>query len=224
MKKVSILIAFLWATYMLPSIAQTRYYRHEVNVSLTRMYLPKDQWDDYVDNVYEILLLEHQDGGYMMLPLPNGTSSNGTLFSYYYHMNQHIALGAITAFTSHSSSLSGGYQIGSTSSKILGGRIRENSFFFMPSLKWLCLNSSWCSIYTKASIGLHYERFRTDVDIFMAEFNGDLNKKKYWFAYLVTPFGWEVGKQKVRGFVELGFGSNFNLQIGLTYRFGRFEP
>lgn len=146
MKKASIVIVLLLAAFILPSMAQTRYYRHEINISLTRMYLPKDQWDNYEDDIYEALLLEHQDGGYMMLPLPSGTSSNGTSFSYYYHMNRHIALGVITAFTSHSSSLSGGNQIGSTSNKILGGSIKEKSFFFMPSLKWSCLNSSWCSL------------------------------------------------------------------------------
>lgn len=84
------------------------------------------------------------------------------------------------------------------------------------------MNCSWCSIYMKAGVGTHNQRFRFDSDFFPMEELSKQDENKWRFAYLLTPFGWEVGKQKVRGFFEFGFGSNVNLQIGLTYRFGRY--
>ena len=41
-------------------------------------------------------------------------------------------------------------------------------------------------------------------------------------AYNITPFGWEIGKQKVRWLMQFGFNSSVNFQTGLTFRFGRY--
>ena len=103
-----------------------------------------------------------------------------------------------------------------------GGKIREKSFFLMPSLKWSWLNNSWCSLYMKASVGMHYQLLGANTEDIPLKSDDDLDESKLRFAYLATPFGWEIGKQKVRGFLEFGIGSNLNLQIGLTYRFGRY--
>ena len=104
-----------------------------------------------------------------------------------------------------------------------GGKIKEKSFFLLPPLKWAWLNNNWCSLYMKASVGLHYQKLMTDTDNVPTKDDVEIPKEnKLWFAYVATPIGWEIGKQKVRGFFELGFGSNTNLQIGLTYRFGRY--
>ena len=220
--------------------SKTRYYRHEVNVSRTGMIMPRSQWDDYEDKVYRSLVYEreHDNGRWFW------SSSSGTLISYYYHLNHRIAVGAMTAFTTHDSSLSGDYMVpvqipyeywdskehtlkewyGTeySSQYVSGGKIREKSFFLMPSLKWSWLNNSWCSLYMKASLGLHYQRLEADTGEIPLKSDENLDESKIRLAYIATPFGWEIGKQKVRGFFELGFGSNTNLQIGLTYRFGRY--
>ena len=224
-----------------PKESKTRYYRHEVNVSRTGMIMPRNQWDDYEDKVYGAMSIEHQAEGF---GIGLGPSSSGALISYYYHLNHRIAVGAMTAFTSHDSSLSGDYIVPVqipyeywdskehtlkelyrteyTSKYVSGGKIREKSFYLMPSLKWSWLNNSWCSLYMKASLGLHYQRLEADTGEIPLKNDGDLDESKLRLAYIATPFGWEIGKQKVRGFFELGFGSNTNLQIGLTYRFGRY--
>ena len=244
MRKCIILIASLFLSLL--SFAQeqveskTRYYRHEVNVSRTGMIMPRSQWEDYEDKVYRSLAYEreHDNGRWFW------SSSSGTLISYYYHLNHRIAVGAMTAFTTHDSSLSGdyiapvqipyeywdskehtlkeGYRTEYSSQYVSDGKIREKSFYLMPSLKWLWLNNSWCSLYMKASLGLHYQRLEADTGEIPLKTDEDLDESKLRFAYIATPFGWEIGKQKVRGFFELGFGSNTNLQIGLTYRFGRY--
>ena len=220
--------------------SKTRYYRHEVNVSRTGMIMPRSQWDDYKDRVYGAMSIEHQAEGY---GIRFGPSSSGTLIGYYYHLNHLIAVGAMTAFTTHDSSLSGYYIVPfqipyeywdskehtliegyrtDYSKYVSGGKIREKSFFLMPSLKWSWLNNSWCSLYMKASFCLHYQQLETNTEEISLKSDENLDESKLWIAYIATPFGWEIGKQKVRGFFELGFGSNTNLQIGLTYRFGRY--
>lgn len=221
--------------------SKTRYYRHEVNVSRTGMTKPRSQGDDYEDKVYRAMSIEHQAKGY---EIGFGSSSSGTLIGYCYHLNHRIAFGAMTAFTMHDSSLSGdyivpvqvpyeywdykdnapkeGYRTEYTIQYFSGGKIRESSFYLMPSLKWSWLNNSWCSLYMKASMGLHYQRLEADTEEIPLKRDENLDENKLWLEYIATPFGWEIGKQKVRGFFELGFGSNTNLQIGLTYRFGRY--
>ena len=174
-----------------------------------------------------------------------GNSSGGTLFSYYYHLNHDIAFGAMMAFTTRTSSISGRYKELLYSNPELywnpkeqeyveyyrteytyrtwnKGSIKSKSFFFLPSMKWSYLNNSWCSLYMKVSIGMHYQQYIVDTGGRPNSTGNDLDKNYLRFAYLLTPFGWGVGKQKVRGFLEIGFGSNTNLQIGLTYRFGRY--
>lgn len=229
-----------------PKESKTRYYRHEINISRTGMIMPKKQWDDYEDRVYRALVYEreHDEGFGIGL----GTSSDGTLISYYYHLNSRIAFGGMAAFTSYDNSLSDGYivpvqipegywdrgeqaYVGGNRTEYTrqyissGGKMKEKSFFLMPSLKWSWLNNSWCSLYMKASAGLHFQKLTTEKgDIPLKDNRENLDESKLWLAYVATPFGWEVGKQKVRAFFEFGFGSNTNLQIGLTYRFGRYTP
>lgn len=220
--------------------SKTRYYRHEINVSRTWYMLPNEQWYDNEDKVYDALSLERSDGGGVR------ESSSGTLFSYYYHFNQYIAIGGMMAFTSYDSSLDGDYRVPVQISyeywdrdnhrpqtyyrtkyeekHVSGGKIKEKSFFLMPSVKWSWLNNNWCSLYMKASLGMHYQHMNTNTEGLPLKDAVKLDKNKLWIAYLATPFGWEIGKQKIRAFFEFGFGSNFNLQIGLTCRFGRFEP
>lgn len=214
--------------------SKIRYYRHEVNLSRTVMSFPKSQWDDYEKKVYQSLAFErdHDNGRFF------GASSSGTSISYFYHFNQHVALGAIAAFTTYDSSLSDYYRVPitttysywdyktyhteDTSQYISGGEIREKSFFLMPSFKWSWLNNSWCSLYMKASLGFHYQKIKADTGEIPRKNYDSFDDSKLWFAYVATPFGWEIGKQKVRAFLEFGFGSNTNLQIGLTYRFKRY--
>jgi len=66
----------------------TRYYRHEVNVSRTAMFLPRSQWDDYENEVYQAMVYEREHD-YVRWFNP---SSSGTLISYYYHLNLQIGL------------------------------------------------------------------------------------------------------------------------------------
>jgi len=220
MTKNFIVTAFLLAVFMLPLTAQTRYYRHEVKVGMAVVGLPEKQWDSYKTRIRKKMLWEFDhDPGWGI-----GEFSKGIMLSYFYHINNDIAVGAMTAFTKDCDKYEEAYTIDNKTRYHNGGDIKAKSIFLMPSLKWSCLKSNWFSLYVKASAGIHYEQMRFEPGDIPLKDNEDYNEDKLWFAYLLTPLGWEAGSQKVRGFVELGFGSNFNLQIGLTYRFGRLEP
>ena len=220
MRKCIISIASLFL--FLSSFAQelveskTRYYRHEVNVSRTGIIMPRSQWDDYEDKVYGAMSIEHQDEGF---GIGLGPSSSGTLISYYYHLNHRIAVGAMTAFTTHDSSLSGdyivpvqipyeywdskehtlkeGYRTDYTSKYVSGGKIREKSFYLMPSLKWSWLNNSWCSLYMKASLGLHYQRLEADTGEIPLKSDEDLDESKNQARIHCNSF-W-LGNRKAEG-------------------------
>ena len=65
----------------------TRYYRHEVNVSRTAMFLPSSQWKDYENEVYQAMVYEREHDYVRWF-----STSSGTLISYYYHLNLQIGL------------------------------------------------------------------------------------------------------------------------------------
>ena len=228
--------------------SKTRYYRHELNIGRIGLDWPEKQWANYETKVYDAISVEPEsNGGYMMFPtLFSGRSSSGMSISYFYHINHYIAIGATIDYTTGRSSLDGilketikiPYDYWDDNEQVMkevyiilkeqgrhysGGNIKGKSLFIMPSLKLSWLNNSWCSLYMKTSVGLHSQHLRADTGDYSLANDSDLSEDKTWFAYVITPFGWEIGKQKVRGFLEFGFGSNANIQIGLTYRIKRFK-
>lgn len=185
MRKSSLLAIALFL--FSPSFAQetnkskTQYYRYEMNVSMIRVFLPESQWDDYEDRVYDALAYQRDhDNGFAIFP----SSAGGISISYYYHLSHRLAIGTMAAFTTCETSLNGDfrvpvqvpyeywdreerimkkyYETEYTTHYFSGGKIKGKSFFLLPSLKWSWLNNSWCSLYMKASIGLHYQRLETD--------------------------------------------------------------
>lgn len=225
-------------------MSKTIYYRHEVNVALGVYFYLKDQRKDYENHVKDILPVgrEHDEGG--VGPF-NFDASSGIQISYYYHLNRIIALGGMFAFLSNDDNSLGEYEeisiseydkqrqgYARTYDDIRNGKyikwtshdchIKQKDLFVLPSAKFSWLNNSWCSLYSKLSLGVHYQHFGLSSDTLTEEQIEESKDSKVRFAYVILPIGLEIGKQKVRGFFELGFGSNTNLQIGLTYRFGRY--
>lgn len=188
-----------------PKDGKTSYYRHEVNVGIGMMFLSCKQWDYYEDNIFASFHVGREH--YMWDTHP----TSGLHLGYYYHFNPRIAAGVLTAFTSTSVELENEID-----------RIKNKSAFLVPTFKWSFLNSRWCSLYMKASAGVHYQKLSFESGTIPKEKTSKFDENKWRLAYIVTPFGWEVGRQKVRWFIEFGLGSNTNLQTGLTYRFGRY--
>lgn len=212
-----------------PAESKTRYYRHEVNVSIGRISVCSGWSNDYersVMNQFGLIVGRGGDGKvvYKSSDKPRLGNRNALkAVSYYYHLGHHIAIGAMLGGCSVSDWL--GYpevykrgEIQKTGYTYVEG----TSWFLMPSVKWSWLNNRWCSLYMKATAGFHYQSLYLDSESIPKEQTAEFDKSHLSLGYYITPFGWEIGKQKVRWFLEFGLGSNTNIQTGLTYRFGRY--
>ena len=214
-----------------PEKTKTRYYRHEISISIggstvrskwsdSYEYDVKDAFGNYKRNGTNVLLYkwEHNEG----LKTRNVLKT----VSYYYHLDNSAAIGVLFGFCNVQYELGYPefYELELSIGNMKKGYtdVRGTSFFLMPSFKGTWLNNSWCSLYAKVSAGVHIQNLYLDSDLIPAEQKDDYNKSHMDFAYCFTPFGWEIGKQKVRWYVEFGLGSNSNIQTGLIYRFGRY--
>ena len=218
-----------------PKESKTRYYRHEVNVSVGGIGVRSGWSDDYERNVMNRfgLVVGKAGGG-------SGTGPTGIIYeskdgpdlcrnsplmtaSYYYHFNHYIAVGGIFSFCRVRDWL--GYPKVYNKEEIQKTGytyVKGVSFFMMPSMKWSWLNNRCCSLYMKATAGFHYQSLYLDSETIPKEQTNEFDKSHLNFGYYVTLFGWEIGRQKVRWFTEFGLGSHTNFQMGLTYRFGRY--
>lgn len=233
MKKGFILITGLFLFFS--SFAQelkeskTRYYRHEVNVSIGGIRVRSGWSNDYersVMNHFGLVVGKAGDGKvvYESLESPDLGNHNALkALSYYYHLNYHIAIGGLLGCCSVSDWLGYPevYKPGETQ-KTGYTDVKGASWFLMPSVKWTWLNNHWCSLYMKATAGFHHQSLHLDSETIPKAETDEFDKSHLSIGYYITPFGWEIGRQKVRWFMEFGLGSNTNFQTGLSYRFGRY--
>ena len=238
MRIISLSIAIMICAFSYceePKESKTRYYRHEVNVSIGIARMRSGWSDDYERNVMNRfgLVVGKAGGG-------SGTGPTGIIYqskdgpnlrinsplmtiSYYYHFNHYIAVGGFFSFCKSRDWL--GYpQVYKEDEIQKTGYtdVKGLSLFMMPSAKCTWLNNRWCSLYSKVAVGLHYQNLHLESESISKEQTDEFKKRHLNFAYYVTPLGWEVGRRKIRWFIELGFGSNTNFQTGMTYRFGRY--
>ncbi len=213
-----------------PKETRTRYYRHEVNVSIAGMNHSNsgsDVFENKLMDRFGLLSLKKGDGRLVYLGHDGpdlAQDASSVILGYYYHINQRIAVGGFINYAKVSDTL-GWEEPYELDGKSLEGysKVKGRSFFLMPSVKYSWLNNRWCSLYSKASLGLNYQSLEFESDVLPQKLYEDCDKKnQVRFAYVFTPVGWEIGKQKVRWFIEWGLGSNSIFQMGLTYRFKRF--
>ena len=238
MKKILlfVIILFLFASSFAqePKESKTRYYRHEVNVSIGAISVRSGWSNDYENEVMNRfgLVVGSQGGGhgpgtgivYQWEDKPKlGTDNPLKAVSYYYHFDHHIAVGGLFGFCNVQDWLGYPevYKQGETQ-KTGYTYVNGTSLFFMPSAKWSWMNNRWCSLYMKASAGFVHQSLHLDSETIPKEQTDEFNKNHLSLGYYITPLGWEIGRQKVRLFMEFGLGSNTNFQMGLTYRFGRY--
>lgn len=217
-----------------PPESKTRYYRHEVNVSIGGIRVRTGWSNDYersVMNQYGLVVgkggMSHGPGTGIVYEWDDGPDLRNDnalkAVSYYYHFNHRIAVGGIFGGCRVSDWL--GYPEVYKPGEIQKTGytdVKGTSLFLMPSVKWSWLNNRWCSLYMKVTAGFHYQSLYLDSETIPKEQTDEFDKSHLSLGYYVTPFGWEIGKQKVRWFIEFGLGSNTNFQTGLIYRFGRY--
>lgn len=218
------------------AVSKTCYYRHEVNVSIGTIGVRSGWSNDYersLMNQFGLVVgktgMSHGPGTGIVYAGDNDPDlRRGNALktvNYYYHFNRRIAVGG----------LFGGCRVRDWLGypevyKPKPGEIQKTgytdvkgtSWFLMPSVKWSWLNNRWCSLYAKATAGFHFQSLYLDSEAIPKEQTDEYDNSHLSLGYYVTPFGWEIGKWKVRWFIEFGLGSNSNFQTGLTYRFERY--
>ena len=213
--------------------SKVRYYRHEVNVGIGYSTVRTGWSDEYEKSVMDrfglVVGMGGQDGVIMQSKGHPNLRQNTPYISYislgyYYHLSHNWAVGGYAGYLKENDWL--GYP------KIYNDKeyqkrgytdVKGTSLFMMPSVKWLWMNSRWCSLYSKASAGFHYQSLHLDSEILTNEETQEFKKSHMGFAYVITPIGWEIGKRNIRFLMEFGLGSNSNLRIGIVYRFGRID-
>ena len=208
---------------------KTRYYRHEVNVGVGSIGACSSWSSDYersVMNHFGLVAVKtgisHGPGtgivyGWDDDDVPDLRSDNALkCVSYYYHFNNRIAVGGLFGGCRVFDWL--GYPVVNKSGEIQKTGytdVKGTSLYLMPSIKWAWLNNRWCSLYMKATAGFHYQSLYLNSETIPKEQTDEFDKSHLSLGYYVTPFGWEIGKQKVRWFMEFGLGSNTNFQTGV---------
>lgn len=212
-----------------PEKSKTRHYRHEVGVSIGGFGVRSGWSDNYENDVMNRFDLVVGKGGadgviYEKESGPDLRRENPLkAIYYYYHFDHHFAVGGLFGLCNVEDWL--GYPEVYNSEKIQKKGytdVKGTSIFVMPSAKWSYLNNRWCSLYMRASIGIHYQSLYLDSETIASEQTDEYSKKHLGFAYNVTPLGWEIGKQNIRWFMELGFCPDTNFQTGITIRFSTY--
>ena len=228
--------------------SKTRYYRHEISMGpgLTGM---RTGWsDDYVSGLMDEFGLISGTGGMHGFVYEGnyelGFSTKwGFYANYYYHINHTVAIGGYLGIwkagkwmgfpydSSYDEPYIPHYGNHYDDTEYIPERpnirrgytdIKGHSVFLMPSAKLSWLNNRWCSLYSKLSAGLHFQSLYLDSEGLSEEEIAPYDKSHVSLAYSVVPFGLEIGKRKIRWFMEVGIGSNTNFITGFSYRFGRY--
>lgn len=225
-----LLAAFLWVWSALfasnPKEGKTKFYRHEISASISYgdCLLHVGWGEDYLYSALSQAASDYKNITGMPLYYKGGDSwfdfHNNYVLSYYYNFNRHISVGLVLGGsslkdTNHYTAYAAEWiDNGATT-------VKGSTFFLMPSVKLRWLNNSWCSLYMKATGGILYQCVSIDPNTVPIENASNYKESRKKLAHYITPFGWEVGKSNVRCFMEIGFGTKPNIQVGLTYRFDR---
>lgn len=211
-----------------------RLYRHEISIGLAGNNVRSPWSDDYVQTVMNDFDLSIRSRGFFCehhysVTTPDLRWDKGIyVLDYYYHINHHLAVGgflqglhvneALGYIKNHYNDY--GYD-GQEDAHICD--IDGWSFFLMPTVKWSWVNRRWCRFYSKVSLGLHYQRLHLDSDSIPKDVIDKYRQNHISAAYVLTPFGWEIGRKHFRWFMEFGYSRTLRFKMGLIYRFHEFN-
>ena len=210
--------------------SKTRYYRHEISIGIGGSGLETGWSDDYAGGLMDKFgLVSLKGGSDGVADEWNDTyslSGGGLYLNYYYHLNHTVAFGCYLGIFNESETLGfpEDYNNNHQNANIKRGYtdIKGHSIFLMPSAKLSWLNNRWSSLYSKLSAGLHFQSLYLESEGLSEEEIAPYDKSHVSLAYSVVPFGLEIGKRKIRWFMEVGIGSNTNFITGFSYRFGKY--
>ena len=204
-----------------------RFYRHEVDVLFG---LGSSVWrgthDEQVSQFYD-MGMEH--------PFRCGIYVDGISWGirYFYHINPHVAIGAVFGKASSYDELETPYDPEDPDSYALSpyAHIHTRSTFAMTAVKYSWIHEDVYSLYSIAALGAQYSHTWASVHTIEASLLPGISyqhhrqevfdRKRWKLAPQLTALGFEVGGRHLRFFAELGYGVEGVVNIGLSYRFCR---
>ena len=241
MRKCIILIASLFLFFS--SFAQetnegnTRYYRHEISANIGVGILNGKRWDTFREKMEDRFALSFKHG-YAHTTTPLGIHLG---LRYMYSLNKHISIGS--QFSYFTGNLSYDHYTREESIEIAPSifrienreydnppSIRAKCFSVMPAIKWLYSRF----FYVRCGIGFQYRKYSLNASSIDASVSSPIIDEQWLFAYQFVPLGVEfpipgdelstlVFKKvsPIYFHVELGYGMEGILSIGLAYKFSR---
>ena len=177
--------------------------------------------DQHLRNVQERYINDyHLEPAGIFSLLDHGWQASGTL-EYYYHINKHCAIGGSFGITEASC---GGarfkdedidfysYFINYFFDPTSDFSFKSSSQYLMPAFKYSWIPREHFCLYSKAAIGImHYKQDVTcDKMPFLERHENGIR-----FAYQFSPVGCEFGGERIRGFIELGYGKQGMYNTGV---------
>ena len=156
----------------------------------------------------------------------SGIQAAGTL-EYFYHLNKHWAIGANLGIAESEAEArvkwSERAKDGDAISYVFGGilyslfpfsdiSIHTKSQYLMPSVKYSWIAKNHFRLYTKAALGIQH--YKLDA-ISRGNSYPETHENNCKVAYQFSPVGIEVGGERMRGFLELGYGKQGMYNIGM---------
>lgn len=208
---------FLSMFLAIPAYGQTNKHEIRANFGMGVDSHVKDVCNQYIEN------FDMENSSPFGL---RGLQAAGTL-EYFYHLNKHWAIGANLGIAESEAEarVKWGDKVkdGDTFSYVFGGiiyclfptsdiQIHTNSQFLMPSVKYSWIASNHFRLYTKAALGIQH--YKLDA-IGKSNSYPETHENNCKVAYQFSPVGIEVGGERMRGFLELGYGKQGLYNIGI---------
>lgn len=211
------------------------FYRHEISAYVGFGSLSGDRWGSFREKIEERLALSFEHG-YAHSTIPIGVRKG---LRYMCSLNKQIAIGGqLSYFTG---SLSYDHYTKEERVPIAPNAyfieakeydnppsIRAKSFSVMPSVKW----SYSKYFYARGGLGVQYRNFWIDASAIDASATSPIKDAQWLFAYQFVPLGVEVSMpddetstfllkivSPISLHIELGYGMEGILNIGLSYKF-----
>lgn len=201
----------------IPAYGQTNKHEIRANFGMGVDSHVKDRCDQYIENFN----LEGSSPFGI-----SGIQAAGTL-EYFYHLNKHWAIGANLGIAESEAEARVKWgdkaKDGDTFSYVFGGiiyclfptsdiQIHTNSQFLMPSVKYSWIAKNHFRLYTKAALGIQH--YKLDA-ISRGNSYPETHENNCKVSYQFSPVGIEVGGERMRGFLELGYGKQGIYNIGM---------
>ena len=202
MKKVIIYV--LVAVMFLPCKSQiTELKKHEI--SLSAGVLPSTDSRMFIDILVAILTLG--------LVVPDDMVSYGSYsIGYNYHANEKWSYGFLTGFSANKTTYKSGYNDSDYKQESL-----RHYFYAMPTIKLTWLHRKRINLYSELGLGFY---FRVEKITHFDDQGNDISHNNGGMAAVqLTPVGMELGNEKLKYFLDLGFGNKGLLNTGLRYKF-----